>query len=651
MCIDKLKIAFLPAVLLILFLTACSEMDTILPSSITYQVSASVGKTSLDDYSVIGKDDAVRPVFINSVVNDPDLAGLLVYLESPEGEKIGKKVYYLLKNAETSVWDPYQSSGWDLSQGPEEDPSQNSVKSQTQIPEQNDEAAKDTLEKEENPEKNKKETLNPLKEEETFIRVSRLDKGLPDFPFPKNLKIGNYSLVFEVLGEKQALYRTERHIYYIGDAKFTLDDIQSYLPGVSAGSYLIPPGFTVMLETQVSVDERLDPYIIWYDGKRRIAEGRITEGSGRFLWEAPAQTGFHTIRAELFPFYPVSMSPGTGNSRTSGRSSIPELRGKVKELALPVSAKGGKPGLSVPEGGEILHWYQFAGNLRDSMANGNRGNDLTGNGGQDLRWVPSEGIYGLSVKTGDTYQLPRLSFAMDGEKQGGGSFLLRVKPMAEGTLLNASFKAAGSSGNALTMAVVYQERSLHLILESEGLKASGSLALDTFLEDPGTSTESPALKDFITVEAGFYVRENTFIAALSMEGNGGFGEKTMLSGLFQADSSAILESFPANSVEIELFKSLSGEINCRLGTSREEALRTPARESRPLAAEKTTEDTAPAAEPVILVAAEETVLADPSPFSVEASINRGASRTEPYPLAIFDELALIVRNPTHLPGK
>jgi hypothetical protein len=645
MCVYKLKTAFLPAVLLILFLPGCAEMDTILPSSVTYQVSALVGTTSLDDCSVIGKDDALRPVFMNSVVNDPDLTGLLVYLQSPDGERVGKKVYYLLKDAENPEWG--------LFQGLEENPSQNPVKDQTWILEQSNEAAKNTLE-EENLGKTNNETLNPVKEEEeTFIYVSRLDKDIPAFPFPENLKIGNYSLVFEVLGEKQTLYRTERYAHYIGDAKFALGDIQSYLPGVSAGSYLIPPGLAVMLETQVVADQRLDPYIVWYDGKQRITEGRIADGTGCLLWEAPDQTGFHTIRAELFPFNPGRVSSGNGNSRTRGRSSVPELRGKVKELALPVSARGEKPGFSVPEGGEILHWYQFAGNLRDSMANGNnsRGKDLGGSGGQDLLWVPSEGIYGLSVKTGDTYQLPRLSFSMDEEKRGGGSFFLRVKPMAEGTLLSASFKAAGSSGDTLTMAVVYQGQSLQLTLESEGLKAASSLALDTFLENSTeSSAKDPGLKDFITVEAGFYVQENTFTAALSMEGNGEFRGKTLLPSLFQADPSAVLDSFPVNLVEIELFKPLSGEINCRLGTSREQAPRSPARESLSPGAEKKTEDTVPAAELATQVTAEETGPAEFSPPAEEPG-DRNSSQTEPYPLAIFDELALIFRNPVQPPVK
>jgi hypothetical protein len=619
-------------------------MDTILPSSVSYQVGALVGRTSLDDYSVVGKNDAVQPVFIDSVVNDPDLAGLLVYLRSPEGETLGKKVYYLLETAEDPAQDPSQTA---------EDPPSGPARDETQSPAQSETAGtlEDTPEKEENPGKTKNGTTNPVEERETIIRVSRLDKGLPAFPLPENLEIGGYFLVFEALGEKQALYRTERYIYYIDDAKFTLGDIQSYLPGVSAGSFLIPPGLSVMLETQVAADERLDPYIVWYDGKRRIAEGRITNGTGRLLWEAPDRTGFHTIRAELFPFNPAAASSGTGNSGTVIRSSVPELRGKVEELALPVSAKGGKPDLSAPEGGKVLHWYQFAGNLRDSMANGNRGKDLAGSGASDLRWVPSEGIYGLSVKTGDTYQLPQSSFALNEHKQGGGSFLLRVKPLAEGTLLTVFFKAAGSPGNALTMSIVYREQRLELSLESEGSKAAGSLPLDMFPEYFTGSSAEPSLKKFIAAEAAFYVRENIFTAALGMEGDGKFGGTTF-PGLFQGDSSAFPDNFPANSVKIELSSPLSGEISCRLGTSPEQALRLPEREGRGFGAGRSAGETVSSAEPAIPPAAEEPVPAgDPPLLSAGAPAGQGSFQTGPYPLAIFDELALIFRNPVRPPNK
>jgi hypothetical protein len=214
------------------------------------------------------------------------------------------------------------------------------------------------------------------------------------------------------------------------------------------------------------------------------------------------------------------------------------------------------------------------------MASNNRGKDLAGSG--DLHWTPSEGIYGLAVKTGDTYQLPYSSFVINGDKQGGGCFLLRVKPAAEGTLFTGSFKAAGSPGNALTMSVIYGEQSLQLILESEGLKAAGSLPLDMFLEDRGgNSTGYPVFKNFITLETCFYLEGNTFTAAMIVKGDGDFGGETILPGPYPADPPAGSGGFLAEPVTVELLRPLSGEISCRLGTSQEQTA-WPVKESRDL---------------------------------------------------------------------
>jgi hypothetical protein len=182
------------------------------------------------------------------------------------------------------------------------------------------------------------------------------------------------------------------------------------------------------------------------------------------------------------------------------------------------------------------------------------------------------------------------------------------------------------------MSIVYREQSLQLSLESEDSKALGSLALDMFLDDSiGSSAEYPSLKDFILVEAGFYVRENIFTAVLSMAGDGNLGEGTLLPGLFQADSSAILEGFPANSVEIELSYPLNGEISCGLGSSREQASTLPVRESRGFGAGQSADERVSAAEPAISAAEELVPARAPGLLSAETPADQGSSQTESYP--------------------
>jgi hypothetical protein len=83
---------------------------------------------------------------------------------------------------------------------------------------------------------------------------------------------------------------------------------------------------------------------------------------------------------------------------------------------------------------------------------------------------------------------------------------------------------------------------------------------------------APSRKGFITVEAGFYVRGNIFTAALGVAEDGNFQGATMLPGLFQADVFAVPEDALAGLVEIELSDALSGEISCILGTFRKDRL-------------------------------------------------------------------------------
>jgi hypothetical protein len=226
-----------------------------------------------------------------------------------------------------------------------------------------------------------------------------------------------------------------------------------------------------------------------------------------------------------------------------------------------------------------LHWYQFAGNLQDSMATGDK---LSGSGAQPLQWVPAEGIYGLSMQTGDTCQLPPASFSIDENMQGGGRFLLRIKPLAEGTILTASFKAAGSGEDALTMSLAYSEGNLLLGLESGGLSDTGALPLGIVPEKAEiNSGEYAAGGNFVTVAVDFYILENTLTASLS-GGNAG--------------------SQPGDPVEIELSGPLNGKLGCRLGMAGDFALK-PDGESK-------------------------------EPASSEA-------RDGPYPLVIFDEFAVI----------
>jgi hypothetical protein len=271
----------------------------------------------------------------------------------------------------------------------------------------------------------------PIPEDE-IVPVKQLDQYFPAFRIVEALDIGRYNLVFQVMGEKEILYRTFRPIYFLGDATFSLGEIQSFLPVAVTGGRLIPPGINVMLEIDIRADSRLDPHVLWYNNKKIIAQGRLSEGANSLLWKTPEQTGFHSIRAEVFPLLPGERMPGN-------------MIGKIKELSLPVSAKSEGIRRFNDSGGEFISWYQFWGTLDDAKALGNPERRLVSLSSQSPRWIPFGGMYGLLVGRDDGYALPGAPFKLSRDEQGTGRIWFHLAALSEGAIVTIRFAGGESS--------------------------------------------------------------------------------------------------------------------------------------------------------------------------------------------------------------
>ncbi|MDR1566417.1 MAG: hypothetical protein LBS48_03930 [Treponema sp.] len=353
----------------------------------------------------------------------------------------------------------------------------------------------------------------PLAREAAFY-LERLDQDLPPFALPQDLEPGAYLMVFQVLGrEKQLLAKTEKPVYYLADLDYCIDGINAYLPGASSGSHLIPPGTVVLLEALIEVDEGLDPYIVWYNGRNRIGMGKLSDGLGRLLWKVPAQTGFQNLMAEVVPFPPVS-----GRDPPAAAGRVPRvLGGRMRELSLPVTAKGGAQGPAgsvVKEDGKISALYRFSGNLQDSYAPFLE-NELipwdfeNETSGKAPRWLPGDSIYGLAVGPEDTYSVPLAAM-----QQGSGwlgSFSFRFKPLRDGVLFRAGFIGIenGPGGPVL-----------ELSLEAGGLVLSVTAAAGEQQEQ--FSINLPLEEEFITFLLNVALRDGLFSAALGQD------EKTLV---------------------------------------------------------------------------------------------------------------------------
>ena len=416
-------IPFLGVLLLALVLMACGETgwDMVISSAGTYQVSARVDELSLDSCSLIGRTSDVYPYFKNSLVNDPDVRGLVVFLRNSQGEQVSGKFHYSLV--------PESGAGPAV---------------EDEVPEEkSDETPVEEVQTDE---------PLPIESLVTFIQVPRLDQRLPAFIIPEELPIGYYTLVFQVLGEKDVLYRTEKSIYYIADAEFELTDLQSYLPAVLGGGRLPSPGDNVLLEALINADERLTPYVIWYSGKQNIAEGYVSEGAARLMWKIPEQPLFHTIRAEVFPIMPDERS----------RRSI---TGKIKELLFPVSTKNDRKKNVVEEPEPFTHWYDFGGTLQDMNNPGESKYDLVPLGTTVPNWKPYAGLYGLSIAPGEQYEIPVSFTALNQNEQGHGRISLHLASLGQGAVLDLYLNLTNFS-DVVHINVSLAEAGLVLSLEA-----------------------------------------------------------------------------------------------------------------------------------------------------------------------------------------
>jgi hypothetical protein len=406
---------------------ACNQLDTVLPSAGTYQVNALVNQFSLDECSVIATGDTVLPYFSSPVAGDPDLAGLVVYLEDSEGVVLGNHVRYTMKPGAGSLPDGGPQSG-----GEDGEPEADNLFE--------DEAASPVAADPVPAYSYSRGGLDPTKEK--IILVSGFTGKLPSFPIPEELKIGSYTLVFEIRGEQDLLSRISRPVYYIGDQEFAVGDIQCYLPGFYGSGNLAPPGLTVMLETRLSFSEGLDPYIVWYNGDQRIGEGPAAEGAARMLWKTPQKSGFHTIRAELFPFRPQK-----------------NQKGKIRELSLPISPGNEAVGAPSAADENFLYWYQFAGNLLDTR--GGAALDQIHGDKAELPWRPAKQIYGLALERGEGYEAPRMPLKLTETGEGNLRLTVRFFPLKEGPIVTARLGTV----HLVTITLALAEETLTLSLE------------------------------------------------------------------------------------------------------------------------------------------------------------------------------------------
>ncbi len=402
----------------------------------SYRGSGSSDSKLIKDYSIVKAGDVIRPAFLHHVAGDPDLTGLQVYMEDAEGNRVNEPVHYSLpgKNAEGI-------SG-------------------------------------------------------VLVPVHDLNEGLTDFSIPEGLNAGQYTLFFNVLGGSNILYQSRQALYYISDSDFSVGGLRTYMPGVSDGPQLIPPGTTILLEAPIISGKELDPYVVWYNGDRKIGEGKLSEHYHHLLWTVPEINGMQTMKVEVFPFL-------------AGNMPAANTRGIVKEMSLPVSDKASFPRSFGDAGGGALYWDQFAGNVNPAEKALKNNAVLVKTQESPPRWAPLSSVYGLVIGEDDIYRIPDFSAALNTESNTEYDFYalhIRFAPKNEGTLFQGQFKTAGSDLLSLNLAVLLEKDGIVFHIQNGQNMYTEIIPVDLF-----------AAEDFLTASLNFYSFKNKFSAFLELQ--------------------------------------------------------------------------------------------------------------------------------------
>jgi len=461
------------------FLCGCEAMDNILPSAGAYKINVQIDGVPLEECSYVRASDDVNLSFEEAVSDDPDVSTLMVFLKNSPGEVAGWKVIYTL----------------DQEAGQKE-----TAKSKESEKEDENKILDDDKTANETPTENKKTYVFNKNGDELYIPVKSLDDELPPFPIPDNLSMGNYTIVLQVMSGKDVLKKTEKNIYYLGKTVFSYDGINVYLPGAVDTPHLTPKESVVMLEANLDFDKRLDPYIIWYDGKNKINEGKYSDGAGSLFWKTPEQNGFFSLYAEVFPV------------ERGG-----ELTGYKKGISLLVSSNIKNIHLISADIEQLTHWYVMEGNLKDSKNTASAERALSPGLKNKPKWMGLDGTYGLATGYNNILKLPKT--AVLNKNTETWQTLFRFKPLGNGIIFSAQF---GSSSD-VSMFLSIEEKNLVLTLKSPQKTVSQTVS---FSEESADANESSEIiqetgKDvsFLTAGIKFSIQSGSLSAQINVTGD------------------------------------------------------------------------------------------------------------------------------------
>jgi hypothetical protein len=478
-------------------ITGCGELDMALSSRKVYKVNANINGLSFDECAILTNSSEISPYFDFNIQSDPDISALGIYLKDERGGETGARIIYILPGHSMSNWETEKDSAAGNSDSEEtnseksteadkEAPAEKTEKNITKSPtepntgktagsaetDKNQSAAtpSETLETPETGSENNTPDKEPAggsygntevtsaasryTDPTAIINVEDLYGELPKLKLDSGLQAGFYTIVFDVIASNGAILNSvEKPFYYLADEKLKIEDIASYLPGISTTARIVPPGEKVLLEVVLEASPEIKPYIIWYNGKEKISEGPAYTGVNRIFWIAPNQNGFQNIRTEIFPFDP---------------SQHPFIRGISRSVSLPVSQRHGRDGYYAGMEIQLNRWYRLWGNLKDTRDPASITAELIKTEGVEdaqVQWLPVSGSYGLGIGARDSYQIPGDFFKQIQVNEGSGEVLFRFAPVnavPDSPLLSALLQDIDPANGGCAIQAILGEQTMIL---------------------------------------------------------------------------------------------------------------------------------------------------------------------------------------------
>ena len=486
-------------------MVGCDAMDTFLSSAGTYKINVRVEGVSLNECSFIASNDRITPFFEESVSKDPDITSLIIFLKNNNGDVLEFSDQFDLYQSDLYQFDPNQfdlnqfdSNQFDLNE-PLGDDDEDIIEAESSQTNADSFDPAFTL--------RDWKVIYSLKSETEYYSAARsvetMDTNLPFFQIPDELPMGFYSMVFQLMSGKNVLQRTEKEFFYLSDNVFSYSGIDVHFPGVTENNQLVSKGVVVMLEAKLDYDKSLDPYIVWYNGKRKIAEGFVSEGAEQLFWKAPEQSSFFSLYAEVFPV--EDFTKLTSLQRQS-------VKGFKKEASILVASNMADIHLVSENIPELVHWYVLENNLYDSKTLLNSGeknlnqHSLRPVGNTVPKWMASNGTYGFVTGSNHAYTLPKITHS--GNPADTWQMLLRFKPLDEGGIMYVDF------GANVGMDLKLEDENLVLTLVSPLEKISKEYYLPAWLPAGFSSKDS-----FIVVGISFSAQPSLVSAKVNLIGD------------------------------------------------------------------------------------------------------------------------------------